>query len=340
MMAVVTDNPNPGEQPEHNQPAPREEPRLDPEQLRQFREFQRFQEYLRFTAASGSAQPRDAIRGDEIEPWTPTQVPVPAQETAPMPYRPAGPPDPPTPPTGNPQLHQQLAGMQQQLTELTEAQRKAERAANPPLWRKILRNKWLHRLLALIVLLLVGSWVLNHYFGKDPNETDKQAERPGTLQRKKVPIPNPEDTVHFVYQNTADAKTAPAGATRSASDICSIAFSDSGQQAFAMAFAKPDCVAAVLYISNRVDNVAEYSARAQSRDLVRFHDRARTRATMSSCEMDVSGGPLLGRFELARDNFGGWQITGFTRELAPCPPPPSSGSSGPAQSTEPTAPPS
>lgn len=327
-MAVVTDNQRPWE-PEQNQPAPRQEPRLDPEQLRQFQEFQRFQAYLRFTATSGTA-----TQGDEIQPWTPPQVPVPAQETTPVPYRLPEPPaaDPPTPPTGNPLLHRQLAGVQRQLTELTEAQRRAERATNPPLWRKILRNKWVHRLIALIVLLLVGSWL----FGPKKNETKEQQAKPITGEEMRVPERTPLDAVYFVYYQAAGLPElhTTSAQYKAATELCGRDFTPPGSDAFGRAFGKDRCADALLAISKLISNPDAYGEQFTSNTGLHFTSPGH--AYISSCELNVEGGPLLGKFTLTRDSNGGWPITGFSREHRPCP----TTTSGPPESTEPTTPPS
>ncbi|MGH3621652.1 MAG: hypothetical protein ACRDQ5_07660 [Sciscionella sp.] len=330
MMAVVTDNPNPGEQPEQNQPAPQEEPRLDPEQLRQFREFQRFQEYLRFTAANGSAQQGDEIQGNQIQPWTPPQVPVPAQETAPVPYRPAGPPDPPTPPTGNPQLHHQLAGMQQQLTELTETQRKAERAANPPLWRKILRNKWLHRLVALIVLLLVGSWAFNSVFDTNGSQDRREAGNPLPKSRSRQLPDQPTDTVHYLYELVA------SGRTQGVPQRACFVFTDTATSLqFARDMGAETCQDAIRLIAGEVTDPNAYANPTVPDSAKRGTPQ---QVTVSSCASDVSGGPRLGAFTLDRQQDGTWIISGHRNEPEPCPS--ASGSSGPPESTGPTTTPS
>lgn len=316
-MAAVTDNSQPPGPDER--PAPGEDeqqPRLDPEQWRQFQEFQRFQEYLRYTRGNGSGE-----AGGELAEWRPTQPPVPAQPRDPVPYRlqqagPDGAPaDAPTPPTGQPQLHQQMAGMQQQLTRISETQEAAERRANPPLWRKILRNKWVHRLVVLAVLLALGPWIVTSLIGSDSTE-DGATKLNTPLRRAEKSFLNPEDAVPFVYYSIAELSADP-GNRKGAELFCTKAFNANAARDFARVAGAADCAGAALSISSRVTDATGYRA-ARGPDFRPDQLRSGT-ITESPCDIRVSGGPRLGEFTLSRyDDTGRWEITGVA-EGAPCP---------------------
>src|SRR6201992_1162781 len=132
---------------------------MDAAEYRRFQEFQRFQDYQRFVQQQGGGPPAN--------------LPVPMQPGVPV--QPGGVPVQPGAPVPQHPVEAQLAGMQQQLARI-------ERVTNPPLWQKILRNKWLHRAVWLVIIVAVASVgvpkLLHHYLGSG---TDQNPAAPGNL---------------------------------------------------------------------------------------------------------------------------------------------------------------
>ena len=132
-MADVAENEPPALPSGADEPTP---PRgMDAAEYRRFQEFQRFQDYQRFVQQQGGGPPAN--------------LPVPMQPGVPV--QPGGVPVQPGAPVPQHPVEAQLAGMQQQLARI-------ERVTNPPLWQKILRNKWLHRAVWLVIIVALASW--------------------------------------------------------------------------------------------------------------------------------------------------------------------------------------
>lgn len=314
-MAAVTDNsPPPGPDERPAQPEPGDEPpRLDPEQWRQFQEFQRFQEYLRFTQGEGAGQTGNGSGqpGSELTEWRASQRPVPAQPRDAVPY--AGSPEAPTPPTGQPQLHNQLAGMQQQLAQLTEAQQAAERRANPPLWRKVLRNKWLHRLVVLAILLTLGPWIVSSLIGSDDKaQEDAKTARPGTRVEKNTREKTPQDAVTFVYDEAAYLMDYP-DPRAAAAKPCGRAFYPQGAAEFARVLGQPTCEQALISMAKQVTDPDRYELPS----IPGVYGQLRE-VRLGACQITVAGGPPMGEFDLKKDERGNWAISGFRKDERKC----------------------
>ncbi|MGH9062222.1 MAG: hypothetical protein ACRDZY_22335, partial [Acidimicrobiales bacterium] len=166
------------------QPLP---PGMDADEYRRFQEFQRFQDFQRFTEAQRQAG-GPAAPGGALVP-----VPPPGQ---PVPQARQGPTD----------IHQHLAGMSQQIAELSASQARVERVVNPPTWKKVLRNKWLHRLAWLVVLAAVAVWgvplLVEHFFGNS-DQTSGGSPHPGPPQEKHIYTQGALNTVHYTYDAIA-----------------------------------------------------------------------------------------------------------------------------------------
>lgn len=285
MMADVAEN-------DPDEPTP---PRgIDAAEYRRFLEFQRFQEYQRFV----EAQQRQGGG---------TNLPAPVQ-----PAHPAPPAEP-----HQHDLAEHLAGMRQQLARI-------ERVTNPPTWQKILRNKWLHRALWLVIVVAVASWgvprLIHHYLGGDSDQaTNGAALRPGEIPGSGRLETNPKDAVAAVYHIIAE--TPP--------DSACLEFSPRARGTFAADLHAPTCRQAVRTLHARLG-----PAGVNAYSFVQVPDTAVTRsagtARISSCAMGVDAGPRLGLFVVTENQFDEWQITGHSNEPDPCPaPPPSSASTPP-----------
>ncbi|MGH3499416.1 MAG: hypothetical protein ACRDQA_00725 [Nocardioidaceae bacterium] len=281
----------------------------DAEQWRQFQEFQRFQAYLRYTRSS-EGLPQQGGEGDG------GQEPVPLPEAPQQPPPPAQPPAtlPPGPLQQAPQQSQlpqqsqeqqsqeQLLTIQQQLGEVVASQQRTERELNPPLWKKVLRSPWLHRLVVLIIVIALASWAYNHFFGSSGEEGQPAVPKapPGQQGGLNAAPGRPDRTIQNLYASIATKGDA----------TCNL-FTKAGKRDFARDFHARDCSGAVGKIRKRVTDSNSYS-------ILRFQDavvtKTATTATISSCRVDVSGGPSLGAFTLTKQPTGGWYVSGHHRE--------------------------
>jgi hypothetical protein len=296
MMADVAENEPPAQQPGPsdnlpavNQPAlpagsdaPTPPRGMDMEEYRRFQEFQRFQDYQRFVEAQQTPQ------GPHLP------VPIPPQQ-----------PPGELPPRG--ELESQLDGMRQQLSRI-------ERVTNPPTWQKILRNKWLHRLVWLVVIIVLALYgvpkLVHHYFGGNTEPGGAAALHPGEIQGSGRLATNPKDGVAAVYHIVAE--TPP--------DQACLEFSVAARAAFAQDLGAPTCLQAVRDVHAKLDTsgINAYS-------FVQIPDSALvqsgTSAEVSSCAMVLDSGPRLGLFTLTEDSSDEWLITGHSNEPDPCPTP-------------------
>lgn len=250
---------------------------MDADEYRRFQEFQRFQDYQRFV----EQQQQQA------------NLPVPVEPNQPV----------------APQPHPQQHALEAQLDTMRKQLERIERVTNPPTWRKVLGNKWLHRALWLVVLVAIGVWgvpaLIQHYFGNHNN-----AGGPGSL-----PLPKGEsreldassnDTVHDVYMYIAQGYPKQA---------C-FYFSDAAANRFGRAFGQSNCEAAATKIKSMVTDAASYAEPNLKQLPVPLANQQQT--TISSCSFDVSSGPRLGTFTMTRQLDNTWLITGYAAQQ-PCP---------------------
>jgi hypothetical protein len=221
--------------------------------------------------------------------------------------------DQPVPAPQHHELATHLADMRQQLARI-------ERVTNPPTWQKVLRNKWLHRLIWLVVVVVGLSIAYQHFFGSS-GTNNPDALHPGQIQHSGRLAPNPQDAVAAVYHLVGE----------NAPDSACLEFAVSARAQFARDVGAADCAAAVAKIYQQLG-----SAGRTAYDNVRVPDTAVTTtgstAEVSSCGMVISAGPRLGVFTLTEDQFQEWQITGHRSEPDPCPAPPTTSDSAPPTS--------
>ncbi len=250
-------------------------PGLSADEYRRFQEFQRFQDYQRFVESGQSVQPNQPGR-----PGRPADVvPQPSQQPG-----------------------HELAT---QLSDMRRALDRIERVTNPPTWQKVLRNKWLHRMAWLAVLIALATWgvptLIHHYFGTNDTGTGSDA----------LPLPpgqsgilvGPHDTIADVYRSIDENSPTTA---------CFV-FSATAAKQFAKAAGAADCPKAIAVLSGKVINKAAYADPV----LTDLPSPQGDTMTISSCSFAISGGPRLGTFTLTKQDKG-WLITGYAGP-APCP---------------------
>jgi hypothetical protein len=277
MMAVVGDN---ADEPT-DQPTP---PRgLDADEYRRFLEFQRFQDYQRFV---------------ETQQGTGNNLPVPMPAA-----QPSAPPQPP-----HPELAAHLAGMRQQLARI-------EKVTNPPTWQKILRNKWLHRALWLVIIVALASWgvpkVIQHYLGGgDQQTTTGPANLPAPIGQSGALPTGPHDAVQEVYLFVGDNNPSYQRF------LCSDLFTPTAARQFGAAHADGGtCVQAMDRLHAQVKPGAGDTYGMP--DLTQLPAPQGTSMVISSCDFTVTDGPMLGTFTVVQQDKG-WQIVNYAPPTA-CP---------------------
>ncbi|WP_310273970.1 hypothetical protein [Haloactinomyces albus] len=178
-------------------------------------------------------------------------------------------------------------------------------AASPkrPLWKKalrLLRFKPVRRLLYLLLAFLLLPVALDHYFGNDSGSGS--GGTPGAAEQGARPIlqTSPKAAVITVYDFVA---TKP-------DTVCSL-FTPPASSRFAAAHGAPNCPTAAQQLSNRVTSPHEYKNPDFGEGAVKVGGAD---ASVSSCLLDVRGGPRLGTFGLKRKSNGGWIIDGYERQ--------------------------
>ncbi len=179
-----------------------------------------------------------------------------------------------------------------------------------PWWKRalrLLRFKLVRRVLYVVLLLLLLNAGLNYYFGdggqpdggSGGGPTSGQGGDPGS---RPVLQTNPRAAVIAVYDFVA---TKP--------DTVCVLFTPSARAQFARHHGAPDCSAAARELHARVTDPMAYKSPEFGQGAVRL---VGTDAEVSSCALQVRGGPRLGRFGLERRPGGGWIITGHAKEPA------------------------
>ncbi|UQS22343.1 hypothetical protein L1857_05670 [Amycolatopsis thermalba] len=260
------------------------QPRLDPEQLRQFQQFQQFQDFLRYTEAQrqGNGQ------------LVPTQN-APVQSAPgygpPTQAGPGGPPVQPPPPYG------QLQPAPQPGPKI-----------RAPKWAKRLAGKLLSALLFLIVLLVAGKLAYNHFFPTDDEDKPASETGGGQWRTNKIFSTQPYEAVRTVYAQIAQNRP----------DLACGSFDIPIQQKFAEDLGYADCQQAVFALKAQVTNVNNY---AESIPSSVSEPPPGDTLTIDSCRFPIQGGPALGTFTVQRVEKGQWLITGHEPGPVTCPVP-------------------
>lgn len=286
----------------------------DAEQHRRFQEFQEFQQFQRFQQylqATGG-QPGNGQPGPQ-DPPTPPAPPASPRQPGPPGQPLAYPPVPGHPPTHD--VGTQIAGLRQQLAQLTDTQIRIDRAVNPPWWRKVLRSRLIRWLAGLLVLIILAIWgvptLINHYFGSPGSSGHTGTPQPNSVIKEHEYFPGVYNAVQDVYKAVGDVSRAQ--------QVCQ-AFSDGAQAQFAAAAGTDTCVHAIQALHTQVTDLGNYGAESDPilRGLPQPTGGQHT-FTVPSCWVKVSGGPTLGTFTLTQLPTQQWEITGYTTQGA-CPP--------------------
>jgi hypothetical protein len=301
MMADVAENEPPAQQPGPRPPsdnlpavhqpalpaesdAPTPPRDMDMAEYQRFQEFQRFQDYQRFVQGQqGPALP----------------APIPPQQ-----------PPGELPPRS--ELESQLVGMRQQLSRI-------ERVTNPPTWQKILRNKWLHRLIWLVIIIALATWgvpkLVHHYLGGSEPSADAD-KHPGEIQGSGRLAPDVKDAVAAVYHIVAESPP----------DIACLEFSPAARTTFGHDLSvgvggRATCREAVRAINAKLGpaGIKAYTNVQIPDDAL--HSTDHKTVQISSCDIPLVSGPHLGLFMLTQQGTGDWLITGHSNEPNPCPAP-------------------
>ncbi|MBB5910583.1 hypothetical protein [Actinoalloteichus hymeniacidonis] len=183
-----------------------------------------------------------------------------------------------------------------------------------PLWRRILRNKFVRKLLMLLILLFVALTFVECAFGGRGSGSGAGGESPGFGTGGSVRPNSPRETVRTVYHYIGHHE---AGDQRP----CSF-FTTGAAIQFAEAHGTADCATAVTELAGQVTDAEAYAS-PEIDSQTNQVDGDRTE--VSSCDsISVRGGPALGDFQLSRHPDGGWEITGYaTTEACESTAPPS-----------------
>jgi hypothetical protein len=212
----------------------------------------------------------------------------------------------PAPAPHHHELATHLADMRQQLARI-------EKVTNPPTWQKVLRNKWLHRLAWLIVLIVLATWgvptLIHHYFGSSQTN-NPAALHPGSVPGSGKLYNNPKDAVAEFYHVIEGGP--PGNVT-----ACEV-LTNTGQAAFARDLGVATCADAIQEVFGKLgtDGQAAYSQVSVPDSAVL---QTGNTAQVSSCGMQINTDPRLGLFLLTQNPTGDWQVTGHRSEPNPCP---------------------
>jgi hypothetical protein len=183
-----------------------------------------------------------------------------------------------------------------------------------PTWRKVLFSKWLRRLILLTVLLLAARWALDHYFG-DPDQDLPASETGGhKTSRNVIQARSPVEGVRLFYTGVAEGDNEVAR-----NYTCNRFATQELADRFADHFGAPSCQVAVERLFKEVTNHSDFAW--PQRGTADYTPKADGSVVVSSCALDVSGGPRLGQFtfEIVPDSLDQqWMITQHEKEAEDC----------------------
>jgi hypothetical protein len=221
---------------------------------------------------------------------------------------------PPNPPV-DPEQYRQFEQFQQfqQYLKYQEAQGGGPIAQlppgrKPPLWKKILFSKVTRKLAYLLVVILVLTWLYNHYFGgpADDGLGVQGAQGPGQVTDPGRLSDTPSGAITALYQDAASGINPAFSA-----NACTLLFSQEGKAAFVRDFGAADCESLMRQLDGKVGAL---------RLPPRIDTTGKSVVSISSCQdLQLKPGTMaLGKFTLARQTDG-WWITGHEPEPDPCP---------------------
>lgn len=173
-----------------------------------------------------------------------------------------------------------------------------------PLWRKALASKGLRKLVAVLLIVLALYWAYQYYFGS--NNDDLPASETGghTFKDRTLLQTAPDQTVRFVYQRIAENRP----------DRVCPQFTDEAAQQFAADWGAADCPAAVALLAAQVTGPKNNYAEPTFPSEYRHISSTASVLEISSCRVDVVGGPKLGWFRLQKVERDQWIVTQHRQE--------------------------
>ncbi|MBB5954819.1 hypothetical protein FHS29_001389 [Saccharothrix tamanrassetensis] len=177
-----------------------------------------------------------------------------------------------------------------------------------PVWKVLLGSKLFRRLVYLVVVLLLLGYFYDKYFG-GPTPGDVAVDSGG--DKGNVIAPQTpyglQGTVALFYKHVINDDAGRA---------CLLFSEDQAKKNFTEAFRAKDCESAVHQLSGQVTNSAQYRQLGFPADMRAVPNGGSVE--VSSCELQVTGGPRLGRFVLSMQDNKTWVITGYQAEPADC----------------------
>jgi hypothetical protein len=177
-------------------------------------------------------------------------------------------------------------------------------APRKPWWRKALASKSLRRLVILLVVILGLYWAYQHYFGSADEDLPASQTGGHTFKDRTLLQTQPHSSVRMVYQRVAE----------NVPDVACGQFTDEAARQFAADVGADDCPSAVAMMAAQVtgpkNQYAEPFFPAEYRNL----PSTASTLEISSCKLEVSGGPKLGWFRLQKVERDQWIITQHRQE--------------------------
>jgi hypothetical protein len=160
-------------------------------------------------------------------------------------------------------------------------------AKKRPLYQRVLRSKLFRRLVVLLVLIIAASWAYEHYFGTDDN-LPASVTGGGRTTRTVLFATDPKEAVRAFYDNVAQGVLP---------DACNRLADEKVEQQFANDFGAADCPSAINALHAQVQHRNDY-AEVFFPSSLNLTPGADGTVVVSSCALEVNGGPRLGRFTL------------------------------------------
>ena len=172
-----------------------------------------------------------------------------------------------------------------------------------PLWRRAIGSKSVRRLVLLLIVVLGLYWAYQHYFGT--NDDLPASETGGhTFKDRTLLQTRPNQSVRMVYQRVAE----------NVPDVACGQFTDEASRQFAADVNAPDCPAAVAALHTQVTGRKNDYAEPTFPSEVRNPPRDASVVEISSCRLEVTGGPRLGWFKVEKVERDQWIITQHRQE--------------------------
>lgn len=172
--------------------------------------------------------------------------------------------------------------------------------ATTPWWKRLLRLlrfRFVRRLLYLLLLLLLLTWLYDYYFGDSGSGGGGTGTGGAPPQSTPITSPNAKAAIRGVYNYVAyKPETA-----------CKL-FTDTGKSAFAYSYGTPTCEEAAKKANSQVTVPGTYSNPKFGADAIQ---ETPDTAIVNSCAAEVQGGPRLGKFQLSKAPDGGWLIDNY-----------------------------